>query len=268
MAVHVHKIVEINPTVENLCVRIRVIRLWILPSYENSPLPYSIEMKKHVSVKMAFVSQFVNLLKEKISYQTRYFGVGLNVGNFKITHQDIPRYEFNFVSFDTLNAPEFDYTFLVDVIRYVDGIESAITLEKDDKKIIECVFFGKYAHELNTFLGLGNKNGAVVVLQFARVKIFNEKIVLQNSMYGTKIFFNLEDENEIRRRRSKEAQNKLKRRKKSFGAHFEVGAHFGGLGHAFKSVAHDQIKEEKRGPKEEKRSSKQGARAQSSCREL
>ena len=47
---------------------------------------------------------------------------------------------------------------------------------------------------------------------------------------------------EIRRKRSKEAQNKLKGEKKSFGGHFEVGAHFGALGHAFKSVAHDQIK--------------------------
>ena len=29
-----------------------------------------------------------------------------------------------------------------------------------------------------------------------------------------------------------------------FETHFEVGAHFGVLGHAFKSVAHDQIKGE------------------------
>ncbi|QHO08018.1 uncharacterized protein DS421_14g468830 [Arachis hypogaea] len=40
----IHKIADINPTIDNLCVRIRVIRLWTLPSYENSPLSYSIEM--------------------------------------------------------------------------------------------------------------------------------------------------------------------------------------------------------------------------------
>ncbi|XP_057758196.1 uncharacterized protein LOC130977709 [Arachis stenosperma] len=40
----IHKIADINPTIDNLCVRIRVIRLWTLPSYGNSPLPYSIEM--------------------------------------------------------------------------------------------------------------------------------------------------------------------------------------------------------------------------------
>ncbi|QHN87910.1 Replication protein A 70 kDa DNA-binding subunit B [Arachis hypogaea] len=230
----IHKIADINPTIDNLCVRIRVIRLWTLPSYGNSPLPYSIEMvwldedggKIHASVKKAFVSRFVNLLEEGISYQIRYFGVGLNKGYFKTTHHEyvvnlnqrtdvhrlpesssIPRYGFKFVSFDTLNAPGYDCTYLVDVVGYLAGIGNEKTLEKDGKstkytvieleiddgKIMECALFDNYAHELNAFLGSGNKDGAVVVLQFVRVKLFNEKIVLQNSMYGTKMFFNLED---------------------------------------------------------------------------
>ncbi|RYR69407.1 hypothetical protein Ahy_A03g015955 [Arachis hypogaea] len=230
----IHKIADINPTIDNLCVRIRVIRLWTLLSYGNSPLPYSIEMvwldedggKIHASVKKAFVSRFVNLLEEGISYQIRYFGVGLNKGYFKTTHHEyvvnlnqrtdvhrlpesssIPRYGFKFVSFDTLNALGYDCTYLVDVVGYLAGIGNEKTLEKDGKstkytvieleiddgKIMECALFGNYAHELNAFLGSGNKDGAVVVLQFVRVKLFNEKIVLQNSMYGTKMFFNLED---------------------------------------------------------------------------
>ncbi|RYR43475.1 hypothetical protein Ahy_A08g039883 [Arachis hypogaea] len=230
----IHKIADINPTIDNLCVRIRVIRLWTLPSYENSPLSYSIEMvwldedggKIHASVKKVFVSRFVNLLEEGISYQIRYFGVGLNKGYFKTTYHEyvvnlnqrtdvhrlpesssIPRHGFKFVSFDTLNAPGYDCTYLVDVVGYLAGIENEKTLEKngkstkytvieleiDDGKIMECALFGNYVHELNTFLGSDCKDGAVVVLQFVRVKLFNEKIVLQNFMYGIKIFFNLED---------------------------------------------------------------------------
>ncbi|KAL1309084.1 hypothetical protein AAHE18_17G153700 [Arachis hypogaea] len=156
----IHKIADINPTIDNLCVRIRVIRLWTLPSYENSPLPYSIEMvwldedggKIHVSVKKAFMSRFMNLLEEGISYQIRYFGVGLNKGYFKTTHHEyvvnlnqrtdvhrlpessnIPRYGFKFVSFDTLNAPGYDCTYLVDVVGYLVGIGNEKTLEKDGK---------------------------------------------------------------------------------------------------------------------------------------
>nr|XP_029143262.1 uncharacterized protein LOC112805939 [Arachis hypogaea] len=150
----IHKIADINPTIDNLCVRIRVIRLWTLPSYGNSPLSYSIEMggKIHASVKKAFVSRFVNLLEEGISYQIRYFGVGLNKGYFKTTHHEyvvnlnqrtdvhrllesssIPRHGFKFVSFDTLNAPGYDCTYLVDVVGYLVGIGNEKTLEKDGK---------------------------------------------------------------------------------------------------------------------------------------
>ncbi|XP_072054238.1 uncharacterized protein [Arachis hypogaea] len=150
----IHKIADINPTIDNLCVRIRVIRLWTLPSYENSPLSYSIEMggKIHASVKKAFVSRFVNLLEEGISYQIRYFGVGLNKGYFKTTYHEyvvnlnqrtdvhrlpesssIPRHGFKFVSFDTLNAPGYDCTYLVDVVGYLAEIENEKTLEKNGK---------------------------------------------------------------------------------------------------------------------------------------
>ncbi|XP_057723592.1 uncharacterized protein LOC130939508 [Arachis stenosperma] len=97
-----------------------------------------------------------------------------------------------------------------DVVGYLDGIENERTLEKnnkstkytiieseiDDRKIMECVLFGNYAHELNAFLGSGNKDGAVVILQFVRVKLYNERIVLQNSMYDTKNLL-LEFSNEV-----------------------------------------------------------------------
>ncbi|RYR73569.1 hypothetical protein Ahy_A02g007973 [Arachis hypogaea] len=115
------------------------------------------------------------------------------------------------MSFDTFNAPEYDYTYLkkmlLDILLDLGVKEflknkddkstkyTVIELEIDDGKIMECALFGNYAHELNAFLGSGNKDGAVVVLQFVRVKLYNEKIVLQNSMYDPKIFFNLEEAN-------------------------------------------------------------------------
>ncbi|RYR05881.1 hypothetical protein Ahy_B06g085704 [Arachis hypogaea] len=197
----IHKIADINPTIDNLCVRIRVIRLWTLPSYGNSPLSYSIEMvlldedggKIHASVKKAFVSRFVNLLEEGISYQIRYFGVGLNKGYFKTTHHEyvvnlnqrtdvhrllesssIPRHGFKFVSFDTLNAPGYDCTYLVDVVGYLVGIGNEKTLEKDGKST-------KY-----TVIELEIDDGIELLSSY-------KKIVLQNFMYGTKMFFNLED---------------------------------------------------------------------------
>ncbi|RYR68226.1 hypothetical protein Ahy_A03g014706 [Arachis hypogaea] len=171
-----HKIAEINPTIDKLCVRIRVIRLWTLLSYGNSSLPYSIEMggKIHASVKRALVFRFVNLLKEGIPYQIRYFGVRLN--------EDI-LLKLRVKELFEKDDKSTKYTI--------------IKLEIDDGKIMECAFFGNYAYELNFFLGSGNKGGAVVVLQFVRVKSYNRKIILQNFMYGTKMFFNLEEANVI-----------------------------------------------------------------------
>ncbi|XP_052116546.1 uncharacterized protein LOC127746659 [Arachis duranensis] len=111
--------------------------------------------KIHASIKRVFVSQFVNLLEEGISYQIRYVGVGLNKGYFKITHHEyvvnfnqrtdvhrlpesssIPRYGFKSVSFDTLNASEYDCTYLVDVVGYLSGIGNEKTFEKNDKSTI------------------------------------------------------------------------------------------------------------------------------------
>ncbi|RYR48840.1 hypothetical protein Ahy_A07g034911 [Arachis hypogaea] len=179
----IHIIANINPTIDNLCVRIRVIWLWTLPSYENSPLSYSIEMvcldedgeKIHASVKKALVSRFVNLLEEGISYQIIYFGVGLNKGYFKTTHHEyvvnlnqrtdvhrppesssIPRYGFKFMLLDILLE--------LKVKKFLKKIYN-----KSTKKIMECALFGNYAHKLNTFLRSGNKDGAVVVLQFERL---------------------------------------------------------------------------------------------------
>ncbi|RYR38351.1 hypothetical protein Ahy_A09g043387 [Arachis hypogaea] len=46
----IHKIANINPTIDNLCVPIRVIWLWTLSSYGNSSLPYSIEMSMYIGL--------------------------------------------------------------------------------------------------------------------------------------------------------------------------------------------------------------------------
>ncbi|RYR15670.1 hypothetical protein Ahy_B04g072573 [Arachis hypogaea] len=160
--------------------------------------------KIHASVKRAFVSRFVNLLKKGISYQIRYVGVGLNESNFKTTHHE---YVVN------LNQRTDVHKLPVssNIVGYLTRIGSKRILEKDGKstkytvneleiddgKITKYALFGNYAHELNIFLGSGNKDGAVVVLQFVRVKLYNRKIVLQNFMYDTKMFFNLEEANVI-----------------------------------------------------------------------
>ena len=45
--------------------------------------------------------------------------------------------------------------------------------------------------------------------------------------------------NLVENKKKKKQRSTKKGEKKSFGPHFEVGAHFGALGHAFKSVSYD-----------------------------
>ncbi|MED6211186.1 hypothetical protein PIB30_071288 [Stylosanthes scabra] len=52
---------------------------------------------------------------------------------------------------------------------------------------MECALFGNYLKELNDFLAFRKNDGAVVIIQFARVKPYNGKIVLQNSIYRIKL---------------------------------------------------------------------------------
>ncbi|RYR43164.1 hypothetical protein Ahy_A08g039597 [Arachis hypogaea] len=81
----------------------RVVRLWTLPNYRNSPLPYE-------------------------NYQ--------RTDMYRLSESSsIPQYGFKFVSFDTLDTLGYDCTYLVNVVGYLTGIGSKKTLKKDDKFI-------------------------------------------------------------------------------------------------------------------------------------
>lgn len=54
---------------------------------------------------------------------------------------------------------------------------------------IECALFGVYVDELTNFLGGGDINNPVVIVQFAKVKSFQGNNSIQNVHGATKIMF-------------------------------------------------------------------------------
>ncbi|GAU21859.1 hypothetical protein TSUD_33550 [Trifolium subterraneum] len=54
----------------------------------------------------------------------------------------------------------------------------------------QCTLFGQYVDELNTFIGAGDVNNAVVIVQFAKAKTFQDKIHIQNCMNCSVLIFN------------------------------------------------------------------------------
>ncbi|GAU24575.1 hypothetical protein TSUD_149160 [Trifolium subterraneum] len=98
-------------------------------------------------------------------------------------------------------AHQHDYEYLVDV-----GLLTGISVEREyirEGKIIkmiiieftdasgkcECALFGHYVDELNKKMGKENE-GLPVVIQFAKVKIFRDKTLIQNVINTTRIFVN------------------------------------------------------------------------------
>ncbi|RYR33547.1 hypothetical protein Ahy_A10g048157 [Arachis hypogaea] len=107
----------------------------------------------------------VKMTLERISYQIRYFSIGLNHGNFNTTHHEY-----------VVNLNQF-----TDVHRLLES-SSIPRYEFIFEKIMECTLFDNCAHELNIFLGSDNKNRAVVdfssynLLSFVRFEELRDNI--------------------------------------------------------------------------------------------
>ncbi|WJX44051.1 hypothetical protein P8452_31078 [Trifolium repens] len=54
----------------------------------------------------------------------------------------------------------------------------------------ECTLFGDYVDELNKKIGKSVVGLPIVVIQFAKVKIFRDKVSIQNVIHTTRIFVN------------------------------------------------------------------------------
>lgn len=96
-----------------------------------------------------------------------------------------------------------DQDYLVDVIGLMTGISAEREYVRDEKVTkmivfeltddsgkIECALFGSYVDSLQKMMGRTTGGMPVVVVQFAKVKIFRDKASIQNVMNTTRLFVN------------------------------------------------------------------------------
>ncbi|KAK2397209.1 replication protein A 70 kDa DNA-binding subunit C [Trifolium repens] len=161
-------IAEILPDKETVRIQVRVLKLWKVPAFLNPAETSSIEMvlvdekggKIHASIRKQL------FLAEVCSH----------------SH---------------------DYEFLVDVIGLMTGISPEREYVRDGKitKMVvieltdasgkcDCALFGDYVGELNKKMGKAGEGLPVVVIQFAKVKIFRDQTSIQNVINTTRIFVN------------------------------------------------------------------------------
>ncbi|KAK2408893.1 replication factor A protein [Trifolium repens] len=106
----------------------------------------------------------------------------------RLSNFDIPKSPFHFVPISEIVGGSYDTDYLCDVIRELTGGGqerevtnqnetttklNVIALEADGSKL-QCTLFENYVDELNEFLGAGDCNNAVVIMQFAKTKNFQE----------------------------------------------------------------------------------------------
>ncbi|XP_056686315.1 uncharacterized protein [Spinacia oleracea] len=111
MAKNFTPIHTINPSIENITIQARVIRLWSVHAFNNPSETNAIEMvlldaeggKIQASIKKSFISKWRNVFLKGQAYNISYFGVGKNAGDYKPTMHP---YKINFRMFTQAQAVE------------------------------------------------------------------------------------------------------------------------------------------------------------------
>ncbi|KAK2447592.1 replication protein A 70 kDa DNA-binding subunit C [Trifolium repens] len=141
LELEVDNLADILQGKENVRIRVRIVRLWKVPSFVNPSESISLEMvfvdekggKIHALVRKQLIYMFESKLEEGQVYDMSYFSI-------------FPQYGFSFTEISEIASHTHEYEFLV----------------------ARCI----------------------VVIQFAKIKIFREKTSIQNVMNTTRIMLN------------------------------------------------------------------------------
>ncbi|WJX70584.1 hypothetical protein P8452_54675 [Trifolium repens] len=147
--------------------------------------------KIHASIKKQLMYMYESKLKAGQTKLNPSEGAGIS--EFGLT----------FTKIDEICAHTHDYEYLVDVIGVVTGMSAEREYVRDGKitKMIiveltdhsgkcECALLGDNVDELNKKIGKSVVGLPIVVIQFAKVKIFRDKVSIQNVIHTTRIFVN------------------------------------------------------------------------------
>ncbi|PNY06911.1 replication factor A protein [Trifolium pratense] len=186
-------VVDLVPGKDSIRIKVRVLRLWKVSAFLNPSETSSIEMvlvdekggKIHASIKKQFLYMFQSKIEEGEVYKMSYFSVDPQIDS------DIGEYALSLISLAEVRSHVIDYEFLVDVIGLLTGIYAEREYVRDGKitKMVvleltdstgkcECALFGDYADDITKKLGKGPGGIPVVVIQFAKVKIFRDIVIL------------------------------------------------------------------------------------------
>ncbi|KAL6546678.1 hypothetical protein OROMI_022399 [Orobanche minor] len=205
---------------------IRVQWIWFVPRNDNPNDFYSMHVilcdeentKIQASVPRAQIGKISQIMKEGFLYGLQNYTVGQNVDDFLCTSHpyrlgfhryttvkpcprlEIPRYGFQFVAFEKINEGAMDLKLSVDVIGQMIGASELVDISKrsggntkrqtihlrnTQNSILICTLWGKYAEEISKYLT--REEPIVVIMQFARLKKWNDEWNVGNSFNSTRL---------------------------------------------------------------------------------
>ncbi|KAL6535068.1 hypothetical protein OROMI_026442 [Orobanche minor] len=200
---------RIDHSKETKLIRIRVQWLWFVPRNDNPDDFYSMQMilcdeentKIQASVPRAQIGKISQTMKEGFLYGLQNYTVGPNVDDFLCTSHpyrlgfhryttvkpcprlEIPRYGFEFVTFEKINEGAMDLKLSIDIIGQMIGASELVDISKRgggntkrqtihlrnaQNSILICTLWGKYAEDISKYLT--REEPIVVIMQFARLK--------------------------------------------------------------------------------------------------
>ncbi|KAH0693272.1 hypothetical protein KY290_021467 [Solanum tuberosum] len=208
--------------------KVRVIRLWIVPDKFKPEIPYSLEMilqdekgdRIHASLGKTVIKHFREILYELGVFQMNYFVIAPNIMKFKTTthkhklnftvttnvkeiqdpsfHMDI----FNIRTFDKLTIHHnVDETKLLDVVGHVasyqpiqqikqgDNNSYFINIVLEDDKL-STTLWGELADQIQPHLTGSAYEPLIVVCQLMKAHKFRENYSVRSCWYQTKIWIN------------------------------------------------------------------------------
>ncbi|XP_045799478.1 replication protein A 70 kDa DNA-binding subunit-like [Trifolium pratense] len=218
-----------NPGRDSWRFKVRVLRLWSVSAFLRPDQVNSLEMvlidekgaKIHASIRRQLLYLFNGKIVEGSVYKMSFFVVYPESGLYRTTSHRyklsfemktkvqicesgvIDRYGLSLTSIGDICAYGPDHDFLVDVVALITGISPEKEYVRDGKvtKMVvielsdnsgkcECALFGGYVQELQEMLAKCADGLPIVVVQFAKIKMFGGKVSIQNVLNATRIYVN------------------------------------------------------------------------------
>ncbi|GER36037.1 replication protein A 70 kDa DNA-binding subunit, partial [Striga asiatica] len=231
MSTTLNSIGEITKEKETWRIRVRCLRVWFKHVLNQPEMRQTMEIcivdehgdKIQATIPKWHISKFEEIILEGNFYVMGNFEILDNTDDYSATphkcllkfhnltsvkllleNLNIPRYMFNFVTFDELRNNHEYNSRLFDVIAEVYDVDELVKMDRDGNQLtrikihlrnlsgdtMHCTLWNKFAMQMTEFWKSNNDVPVVIILQYAMVKRWGAHVNLQNSLFASKLMIN------------------------------------------------------------------------------